>query len=180
MELRFPIASRIEFCANAPVANTNPEISLVNFISPIFARFNGRLTVPSGLLVPLTCVVAGSKEQSKSTDLIELLVLQTAPVVLDRREMPDKIAPKVCPAPSESVEIPHLGKLMSKLAKVFFSGDLSATWFGVEHELAASGFFVFNKCSGTPEETLAYCCPRAPCILVVDDAFINHSCPRQV
>jgi DNA-binding NarL/FixJ family response regulator len=62
---------------------------------------------------------------------------------------------------------------MLQPASVLIGGDVSPKWSSVEHQPDAGGHFAVNKCNGTPEEVLAMCQCLAPCLLVVDDAFID-------
>jgi DNA-binding NarL/FixJ family response regulator len=56
---------------------------------------------------------------------------------------------------------------------ILIGGDISPKWSSVEHQPAADGHFAVTRCNGTPEEALATCRYLAPCLLVVNDAFID-------
>lgn len=62
---------------------------------------------------------------------------------------------------------------MSQLASIVLGEDLSPKWLTVEQQLIASEGFAVTKCSGTPEKSLGICRNLVPCILVVNDAFIE-------
>jgi DNA-binding NarL/FixJ family response regulator len=62
---------------------------------------------------------------------------------------------------------------MSQLATIVLGEDLSVKWLSAQHELMANEGFVVTKCNGTPEKDLALCRSLVPCILVVNDTFIE-------
>src|SRR5215469_11330589 len=62
---------------------------------------------------------------------------------------------------------------MSQLVRIVLGEDISPKWFIEEHQLVAGDRFAVTKCSGTPEEGLALCRNLVPCILVVNEAFIE-------
>ena len=62
---------------------------------------------------------------------------------------------------------------MSQVATIVLGEGLSPKWFSVEHQLIADDRFTVTKCSGTPEEGLALCRNLVPCLLVVNEAFIE-------
>src|SRR6516225_6199300 len=62
---------------------------------------------------------------------------------------------------------------MSQLARIVLGQDLSPKWLSAEHLLVVDDRFAVTKCSGTPEEGLALCRNLVPCILVVNEAFIE-------
>jgi len=62
---------------------------------------------------------------------------------------------------------------MLPVVRILIGGDISLKWSGVEHHPVAGGHVAVTRCNGVPEEVLATCRYLAPCVLVVDDAFID-------
>ena len=62
---------------------------------------------------------------------------------------------------------------MSQLATIVLGEDLSPKWLSEEQQLVAGDRLAVTKYSGTPEEGLAVCRNLVPCILVVNEAFIE-------
>lgn len=63
---------------------------------------------------------------------------------------------------------------MSQLTTIVLGENLSPKWSIAEHKLIASDGFAVTRCSGTPEKGLVSCRNLIPCILVVNDSFIEN------